>query len=117
MHGNATTVANCEADSFWAMPKFENNGQHPFQFDALECFHKQQRDISTLPEQFPNKFSIINFGNVQLVCFHESATNPCIVITDAMLPSLIKWYHKVTCHSEGTTCLEASISRHFTIRI
>ena len=60
----------------------------------------------------PDVFEMKTFGNVSLVCTKD-VSNPLIVLTDAMLPRLVRWCHLVAVHSEGMDRLDAAVKRHF----
>ena len=61
----------------------------------------------------PDKFAYVPFGDSSLVCYIGLPNQRLIVLPDAMLPRLVKWYHEMTIHSEGMDRLELTIKRHF----
>ena len=56
---------------------------------------------------------MIQLGNTSLVCKTQDANEHLIVIPDAVLPRLVKWYHEMTIHLEGMDRLELTIKHHF----
>ena len=100
-------------ECLWAMPKFDEQNRHPFQFKTIQFYQSKDNDVQKLPTDQPNEFEITQLDNVPIVCCKTTDSNPLIVVTDAMLPRLVKWYHEMTVHSEGMTRLQASIRRHF----
>ena len=100
-------------ECLWAMPKFDEQNRHPFQFETIQYYQSKDHNIGQLPINQPNDFTLKTFGQtVQLVCKNKNNSH-LIVLTDDMLPRIVKWYHHVTVHSEGMDRLELSIRRHF----
>ena len=55
----------------------------------------------------------MQLGEANVVCKMQGEKERLIVVPDAMLSRLVKWYHKVTVHSKGVDWLELSIKQHF----
>ena len=100
-------------ECLWAMPKLDEQNRHPFRFDTISHYQSQDATVTALPQTDPTNFILHQFGNVSLVCKQNNNSDPLIVVTDDMLPRLVKWYHEVTVHSEAKERLELSIRRHF----
>ena len=102
-------------ECLWAMPKFDEQNRHPFRFETLAYYQSHSPNVSDLHNQAPNLFSMLPFGDgkVSLICKTASPDERLIVIPDAMLPRLVRWYHEHGLHSEGMDRLELTIKRHF----
>ena len=100
-------------ECLWAMPKFDEQNRHPYQFETLKYYQDQDDQIIPLPTEHPEHYEHIQYGTVQLVCRKRPDSHSLIVIPSAILQRLVRWYHLVTVHAEGTTRLLATISRHF----
>ena len=100
-------------ECLWAMPKFDEQNRHPFRFETIEYYQQHSANVRDLHTQAPDIFSLIPFGKASLVCKTKEANERLIVLPDAMLPRLVKWYHEMTIHSEGMDRLELTIKRHF----
>jgi transposase InsO family protein len=99
-------------ECLWAMPKFDEHNRHPFRFETLRDHQAKDASVLQLPQSAPQEYRLQPFGSVSLVCKTTTDT-PLIVLTDAMLPRLVRWYHEVTVHAEGMLRLEATMRRHF----
>ena len=99
-------------ECLWAMPKFDEQARHPFHFETIAYYQNQVPEIMALPQVTPDIYSLEYFGSAELVCKIDTDLR-LIVLTDAMLPRIVTWYHLLTVHSEGMNRLEASIRRHF----
>lgn len=100
-------------ECLWAMPKFDEQNRHPFRFETIADYQARSPNVAELPTQAPQHFTSVPFGKVELVCKTQTADDRLIVIPDAMLPRLVRWYHEQSVHSEGMDRLELSIKRHF----
>ena len=65
-----------------------------------------------LPLVFPDQFSQQQFSDSELICFHQNGEDK-IVLTQELLPKVIKYYHEAMAHAEGTSRLTQTIKRHF----
>jgi len=99
-------------DCFWALPKFDNQGRHPFRFETLHHYQQLDPKLAKLVETDPN-YRYTKYGQTPLVTTSWDDGTVNIVLTDAILPKIVKWYHLLTNHSEGMTRLEKTIRRHF----
>ena len=100
-------------ECLWAMPKFDEQNRHPYRFETIEWYQSRSPNVFDLPAQAPHLFTSIPFGKVSLVCKTATPHERLIVLPDAMLPKLVKWYHEQSIHSEGMDRLELTIKRHF----
>ena len=92
----------------WAMPKFNEQNCHPFQFETMKHYQSLDNNVLNLPFINPDDFLFQTFGCHKLVCC-TAGDQHCIVLTDAMLPCLVTWKHQLTAHTEGVVQLETSI--------
>ena len=100
-------------ECLWAMPKFDEQNRHRFRFETIEYYLQNSANVRDLPNQGLTTFASVPFGNSSIVCFFPNANERLIVLPDAMLPRLVKWYNEMTVHSEGMDRLELTIKRHF----
>ena len=101
-------------ECLWAVPKFDEQNRHPFRFQNIAIYQNKDATLMNLPNTDPTNYTIHQFGNVDLVCrIFPRSHHPLIVLSDDMLPRIVRWYHEITIHSEGMDRLEASIRRHF----
>ena len=100
-------------ECLWALPKFDEQNRHPFRFETIADFQARSPNVSSLPTQSPQWFQSIPFGKVSLVCKTQFPNERLVVLPDAMLTNLVRWYHEQSVHSEGMDRLEQTIKRHF----
>ena len=108
-------VEDLWTECLWAMSKFDEQNRHPFHFSTIADYQQRSPNVSDLPTQAPQWFQLLPFGDgkVSLICKVQNANERLIVLPDAMLPRLVKWYHEHSIHSEGMDRLELTIKRHF----
>ena len=100
------------AECFLEHPVFDEDGRVPFVFKTLEEYQSRSEELLNLPEVFPDRFSRQQFGDAELVCFHQNGVDK-IVLTEELLPKVVKYYHEVMAHAEGGGRLAATIKRHY----
>ena len=93
-------------------PVFDEQGRLPFQFQTLAEYQGRSNELMNLPEVFPERFSRQRFADVELVCFHQNGADK-IVLTSELLPKIVKYYHEVMAHAEGSDRLIQTIKTHF----
>jgi uncharacterized membrane protein YiaA len=77
--------------------------------------HYQQRSDATkhlLIDQ-PEQYALVTLGETNLICYRANPQQPKIVLTDDMLPRIVRYYHLTAQHAEGMDRLEWSLKRHF----
>ena len=100
-------------ECLWAMPKFDEQNRHPYRFETIADYQARSPNVSILPTQKPEWFQAVPFGKVTLICKVQFGDECLIVLPDAMLPKLVRWYHEQSLHAEGMDRLELTIKRHF----
>ena len=75
-------------------------GQYAFTFDTIELYQQKSEILKRLPMECPNQFIITQLGTANIICKTEGKDFK-IVVSDEMLPHLVRWYHLVTAHAEG----------------
>ena len=65
-----------------------------------------------MPLVFPDRFSRQRFQDQELICFHQNGEDK-IVLTEELLPRVIKYYHEAMAHAEGPERLTQTLQRHF----
>ena len=94
------------SECLWAMPKFDEQNRHPFQFETMKHYQSKDNNVLNLPFINPDEFLFQTFGSHKLVC-RATGDQHLIVLRDEMLPCLVTWYHHLTAHTEGMVWLEA----------
>ena len=84
----------------------------PFVLTTLEECQSRSEELLNLPEVFPDRFSRQQFGDAELICFHQNGVDK-IVLTEELLPKVVKCCHEVMAHAEGGGRLAATIKRHY----
>ena len=88
-------------ECLWAMPKFNEQNCHPFRFETIEYYQQHSANVCNLAVQVPHVFANVPFGASTIVCKVQNPDECLIVLPDAMLPWLVRWYHEMTVHAEG----------------
>ena len=84
----------------------------PFQYKTLYEYQEEDPHILVLPTNQPHQYQLENMGSYGLVCHYQGQHN-CICLTDTLLPMVVDWFHKVTAHNTGITCLQETLHFHF----
>jgi RNase H-like domain found in reverse transcriptase len=82
---------------------------HPFHFATMR--HYQQRSGATkqlLIDQ-PEQYALVTLRETDLICYTANLQQPNIVLTDDMLPWIVRYYHLTAQHAEGMDRLEWSL--------
>jgi len=98
------------ADCLLEYPTFDPEGRSPFHFETIR--HYQQLSEPLKQQLNSGLYRLRRFGNTDLICQLEQYGDR-IILSDEMLPRLVRWYHLATAHIEGINRLEATIGRHF----
>jgi hypothetical protein len=61
----------------------------------------------------PEQYALVTLGETNLICYIANLQQPKIVLTDDMLPRIVRYYHLIAQHAEGMDRLEWSLKRHF----
>jgi hypothetical protein len=103
------------AECFLHYPVFDEGDvtQHPFHFTSLQTYQQRSAGLKRLLTENPGRFTMARYGSSNLVCYKITPTERRIVLSNEMLPRLVKWYHLVAGHAEGIVRLEATIKKHF----
>ena len=96
------------ADCLLVYPKLDEQGRHPFHFETLRYYQQQDAAVAKLPETDPNNYFTQRLGAADLVC-RRNGNDFQIILTDAMMPRLVRWYHVATAHAEGMERMEQTI--------
>jgi Integrase zinc binding domain len=87
---------------------------HPFHFTMMQ--HYQQRSDATkqlLIDQ-PEQYALVTLGGeTDLICYIANPQQPKIVLTDGMLPQIVRYYHLTAQHAKGMDRLEWLLKQHF----
>ena len=96
----------------WAMPKFNEQNCHPFQFKTIAHCQSLDDDLMNSPTINHGEFTFQKFGSHDLVCC-TTGIQHCIALMDNMLPCIVMWYHLLMAHVKGMVQLKASLQHHF----
>ena len=99
-------------DCYLYFPRFDALGQHPFHFQTIQSYQLADARLCNIPTTPGSGYFSQELGGYTILCKGTPASWT-ILIPDAMLAPLVKWYHEATVHSEGTSRLEHTIRRHF----
>ena len=88
------------SECFLEHPVFDEDGRLPFQFKTLEDYQARSEELMSMPLVFPDRFSRQSFGDAELICFHQNGDDK-IVLTQELLPKVVKCYHEAIAHAEG----------------
>ena len=89
-------------------PQLSDEIVFPLDYSLLHSQHLQ--DVILQQQHNPEKYPTINLDGIELICYITKPGEPWrIVIPNALLDIIIKWYHQVLSHI-GTTRLYNTIS-------
>ncbi len=100
------------AECFLEHPEFDDEGRFPFQFETLEAYQKKSTALQSLPTTNPDRFHVIEHGTAKLICFRQNGEDK-IVLTQELLPKVVKYYHEAMAHVEGMSRLAQTIKQHY----
>ena len=103
---------NKNTDTYLIMPQFDAQGRQPFHFSTIETYQQNDPVIRQLVTADPNQFIQQQLGQSTVIC-RRHRHDFQIVLPDAMLTRLVRWYHEATMHVEGMDRLEQTIQRHY----
>jgi Integrase zinc binding domain len=61
----------------------------------------------------PQQYAPVTLGETDLICYTANPQQPKIVLTDDMLPRIVRYYHLTAQHPKGMDRLEWSLKRDF----
>jgi hypothetical protein len=105
------------ADCLLCYPDFipEEPFRYPFQFDVLRELQQRSTATKALLTSNPAHYRLHTYGDHDIICHFtkDDDPNPAIVLSDEMLPRVVRYFHLATSHAEGMDRLEATMRRHF----
>ena len=108
LFANDIEIAEC----FLEHPTFDAEGRLPFQFNTLQEYQERSAELQSLPDVYPDRFARVDFNDSKLICFRQNASDK-IVLTNELVPKVIKYYHESMAHAEGAERLSKTIQQHF----
>ena len=99
------------AECFLEHPVFDDEGRVPFNFKTLEECQLKCPDLQSMPLVFPDRFYKVMFNDTELICFHQNGADR-IVLTQELLPKIVKYYHESMAHTEGAGRLSQGLKQH-----
>ena len=100
------------ADCFLVYPYFDSDRRHPFRMETIAYYQKKCEKTQALLEKDPKTYQLKQMGDAQVLMYCVADTFK-VVLTDEMLPLVVKWLHKATAHAQGVTRLESTLKRTF----
>ena len=100
------------ADCFLEHPVFNEDGQLPFQFRMLEEYQQKCPGLQQTLQQYPDRFHVVDHGDAKLICYHQNGRDK-IVLTEELLPKVVKFYHEALAHVKGMKRLAQTIKQHY----
>ena len=100
------------ADCFLEHPVFDEEGRLPFQFPTLQEYQERSAELQALPSTIPDRFVRTKFNTSELICFRQNGQDK-IVLTQELLPKVVKYYHESMAHAESAGRLSKTIRQHF----
>ena len=100
------------AECFLEHPVFDADGRLPFQFQTLQAYQLKCPELQAMPDCFPDRFVRANFNETELICFSQNGSDK-IVLTQELLPKVVKYYHESMAHAEGAGRLSQTMRTHF----
>ena len=100
-------------ECFLYHPNLSEDLVFPLDYNII-CLHQQQdAQLQELNPTQTLRYPLINFDDLQLICYVKTLTEPWrIAIPNTLLSPIIKWYHIMLSHV-GMTRLYGTISTHF----
>jgi TusA-related sulfurtransferase len=95
-------------ECFLEYPKFDDQGRIPFRFPTLQHYQLADQQLQTDLQR--GLYHLQRFGTTDLICQKDSNK---IVLSNAILPRLVRWYHLSSVHMQGMNRLEGTIQQHF----
>jgi hypothetical protein len=97
------------AECLLVYPAFDEQDvtHHPFHFATMR--HYQQRSDATkqlLIDQ-PEQYALVTLGETDLICYIANPQQPKIVLSDDMMPQIVRYYHLTAQHAKGMDRLVA----------
>lgn len=86
--------------------------RHPFHFKTIYEYQQRSEAVKALIQKDPGQYVLQQLGSEELIC-RRHGDDFQIVLSDEMLPKLVRWYHAAATHAEGMDRLEVSIKRYF----
>jgi hypothetical protein len=85
-----------------------NQPQEPYK-DNQACITKENPLLAECLLVYPvfnkcEQYALVTLGETNLICYIANPQQPKIVLTDDMLPRIVRYYHFTAQHAEGMHC-------------
>jgi hypothetical protein len=87
--------------------------RHPFHFATMRHYQQRSNATKQLLINQPEQYALVTLGETDLICYTANPQQPKIVLTDNMLPWIVRYYHLTAQHAKGMDRLEWSLKQHF----
>ena len=91
---------------------FDKEGRLPFQFETLAEYQAKSKELLALPEVYPDRFTQVQFNESKLIFFRQNGKDK-IVLTQELLPRVVKYYHEAMSHAESAGRSPQTLKRHY----
>jgi hypothetical protein len=86
---------------------------HPFHFATMRHYQQRSNATKQLLIDQPEQYALVTLGETVLICYIANPQQPKIVLTDDMLPRIVRYCHLTAQHAKGMDRLEWLLKRHF----
>jgi hypothetical protein len=99
------------AEFLLVYPVFDkrNITHHPFHFTMMRHYQQRSNATKQLLINQPEQYALVTLGETDLICYIANPQLPKIVLTDDMLPRIVRYYHLTAQHAKGMDRLELSL--------
>jgi RNase H-like domain found in reverse transcriptase len=96
------------AECLLVYPVFDEHDvtHHPFHFAMMQHYQQRSDVTKQLLIDQPEQYAPVTLGETDLICYIANLQQPKIVLTDDMLPQIVRYYHLTAQHAKGMDRLE-----------
>jgi hypothetical protein len=96
------------AECLLVYPVFNKRDEtcHPFHFAMMRHYQQRSDVTKQLLIDQPEQYTLVTLGETNLICSIANPQQSKIVLTDDMLPQIVRYYHLTAQHAEGMDRLE-----------
>jgi hypothetical protein len=87
--------------------------RHPFHFTTMQHYQQRSNETKQLLINQPEQYALVTLRETDLICYIANPQQPKIVLTDNMLPRIVRFYHLTAQHAKGMDRLEWLLKQHF----
>ena len=98
-------------DNFLYYPVFDNRLGY-CDFETIQKYQEEDERLQKALQTNPCLFAK-QIDNCRIICMQPNNDEWKIVLTDELLPRIVKWYHEFLIYTEGGERLYRTLARHF----